>query len=130
MPELMGTFDALHSLYRGQLASATYSATDRKTLYRLISNAVESGTGPVLVYVRRDGEDTLFTTVNRDIHDELDVEWAQSPFRTDKPHHLGLGLALARRDLDLMGGSLDLTRTSRGETLVMARIPTAGADLG
>ena len=101
-----------------------------RTLCRLLSNAVESGTGTVLVYVRREGEDTLFTTVNRDVHAELDLEWAQSPFHTDKPHHLGLGLALARRDIALMGGSLVLTRTPRGEAVVMARVPTVGADLG
>ena len=94
-----------------------------RCLARLIENAVEAGPGYVLVNVRSDGGDTLFTTVNRDPHGHLDLNWAQMPFQTDKPHHLGLGLALAKRDLELMGGALSLTRTPRGEAVAMARIP-------
>ncbi|MEM7309972.1 MAG: hypothetical protein AAF682_25075 [Planctomycetota bacterium] len=96
-----------------------------RCLHRLVENAVEASTGYVLMNVREDDDATLFTTVNRDLHTQLDLEWAQAPFQTDKPRHLGLGLALAKRDIELLGGTLVLTRTPRGETVAMARVPNA-----
>ena len=92
-------------------------------LFRLIENAVEAGSGWVLVNVRNEGDSTEFVTLNRDPGEEFDWEWAQTPFQTDKPEHIGLGLALARRDIELMGGTLGLSRTPRGEAVAVVRIP-------
>ena len=94
-----------------------------KCLSRLVENALEAGSGEVLLSVRRDETETVFATLNRDVEVEIDWDWAVSAFRTNKPDHLGLGLTLVRRDVELMGGELELSRTPQGETSALVRVP-------
>ncbi len=94
-----------------------------KSLLRLIENAVEAGSSWVLINVRKEGDSTVFVTLNRDPGEEFDWDWAQAPFQTDKPEHIGLGLALAKRDVELLGGTLDLSRTPRGQAIAVVRVP-------
>ncbi|MCZ6597368.1 MAG: hypothetical protein O7B99_07015 [Planctomycetota bacterium] len=94
-----------------------------KCLSRLIENALEAGSGEVLLSVRRNETETVFATLNRDVRAEIDWDWALSAFRTNKPDHLGLGLTLVRRDVELMGGELELSHTPGGETSALVRVP-------
>lgn len=85
-------------------------------LRRLIENALEAGSGTVLVVARREGACTSFSVV--DDASGFGPDWQPTPFRTTKPNHLGLGLALTRRDVGLLGGRLEFLRTPGGETCV------------
>jgi signal transduction histidine kinase len=49
------------------------------------------------------------------------------PFATSKPRGLGMGLALARRTLDRLGGQIELTSRA-GETCAQVRLPVAAED--
>lgn len=86
-------------------------------LRRLIENALEAGSGPVLVVARREGVTTSFSVVD-DAAAGLAPDRQPAPFQTTKPNHLGLGLALTRRDVALLGGRLEFLRTPGGETCV------------
>jgi len=86
-------------------------------LRRLIENALEAGTGQVLVVARREPAGTSFS-VTDDASAALAPDWQATPFCTTKPNHLGLGLALTRRDVALLGGRLEFLRTPGGETCV------------
>jgi signal transduction histidine kinase len=96
-----------------------------RTLHRLLEAAVDSGSGHVLVSVRRENGATLFTTVSHESGGELDADLAgdSRPARTARARDLGL--ALARRDIARMGGELCLTRTPRGEIVAVAHVPDA-----
>ena len=98
-------------------------------LRRVVENALEATSGFVLINVKSEAGAVVFTTVNRHAGaagDGVDWEWAQSPFHTDKPDHLGLGLTIAHRDVELLGGTLELSCTPLGETIAVARIPLDG----
>lgn len=99
-----------------------------RTLQRLLEGAVETGSGHVLVSVRRECERTLFTTVSHGRDGEPCSDWASAPAEPVRPRLLDLGLSLARRDLERMGGELKLTRTPRGEIVAVAHVPDAFPD--
>ena len=87
-------------------------------LRRLLENALEAGTGPVLVVARREGGRTSFSVLDESGADAFGPEWHPTPFLTTKPNHIGLGLALTQRDVALLGGRLEFLRNPGGETCV------------
>lgn len=97
-----------------------------QALTRLVENALEAASGRILVNVKSEGDAIVFTTVNHRSRGGIDWEWAQTPFQTDKPDHLGLGLTIARRDIALLGGVLELSCTPLGETIARVRMPRTG----
>ncbi len=99
-----------------------------RTLFRLLEFGARSSSGHVLVSVRRDCGATLFTTV---IHADRDCATEHEPVAERRRRgHSALGLSIARRDLERMGGSLKLTDTPRGETVLVAKVPDAEAPQG
>jgi signal transduction histidine kinase len=92
-------------------------------LERLLRNAVEASDGEVLLTARREAGRLLLTIVNDAGATGLDPAWARAPFHTHKSHRLGLGLTLAARDVELLGGVLTLHRTPRGEVVAVVDLP-------
>ncbi len=86
-------------------------------LRRLLENALEASEGPVLVSARREGHEASFAVVDG-APSALDASFRPVPFRTTKPNHLGLGLALTQRDVALLHGRLEFLSTPGGETCV------------
>jgi len=88
-------------------------------LRRLIENALEAGSEQALVVARlHDGRASfaVFDDAAGFGHDGC------VPFRTTKPNHLGLGLALTRRDVELLQGQLEFLATPGGGTCVRITI--------
>lgn len=93
-------------------------------LRRLLENALEAGTGTVLVVARRTEESTSFSVLDENGADAFGPEWHPTPFLTTKPNHIGLGLALTQRDVALLGGRLEFLRNPGGETCVRITLPS------
>ncbi len=91
-------------------------------LRRLLENALEATDGSVLVIARLEGGAARFAVVD-DAPSALGPGWQPVPFRTTKPNHLGLGLALTQRDVALLNGSLEFLSNPGGETCVRITIP-------
>ena len=94
-----------------------------RSLRRILQNALEAGSDQVLVVSRGGAERTSFVIVN-DAADSFDPDWAVGAFHSSKRNHLGLGLALARRDLEQLGGRLEIGSGQTGETRVAVSVPT------
>ena len=93
-------------------------------LRRLIENALEAGSEQVLVVARREPDCASFAVFDDARGFGQDPQCV--PFRTTKPNHLGLGLVLTRRDVELLHGRLDFLSTPGGGTCV--RITIAADD--
>ena len=91
---------------------------------RLIENALEAGSPQVLVVSRREENGATFSVVD-DAPSLLDEERAREPFHSTKSSHLGLGLHLVERDLELLGGRLELSVSPHGTTRAEIRLPEA-----
>lgn len=91
-------------------------------LRRVIENALEAATDQVLLTVRQDDEFTTFSVIDHSAK-SFDPHRAITPFHSTKSNHMGLGLALTRRDLGLVGGSLRIERTKREDTTVSLSVP-------
>ncbi len=100
-----------------------------RVLHRLIENSLEAGSEQVLLIVRPEGQRWCFSVVD-DAAVPFDADWAVSAFHSTKHNHLGLGLALAKRDLALIGGTLEFRRTHRGETCATVTIPRTAEGKG
>ncbi|MFT5688784.1 MAG: CheY-like chemotaxis protein [Planctomycetota bacterium] len=61
--------------------------------------------------------------VNESAHG-FDTEWATQAFHSTKPNRLGLGLTLARRDVQLLGGDLHIEALASGAVRVALSLPT------
>lgn len=92
------------------------------SLRRLVLNALEAGSEQVLLVARREEEATRFTVVD-DAPEKIDVEWAMPAFRSTRRNHLGLGLAIAKRDVALLLGKIDFAVSKTGDKLVTVTIP-------
>ena len=97
-----------------------------RTVERLLANATEASGGEVLVSARCEDRCVQVSIINTGGAPDFDPTWAQAPFRSNKPQHLGLGLALAKRDVEALGGTLVFARTPRGETVVTVQVPDPG----
>jgi len=91
-------------------------------LRRLIDNALANLDEWLLLSARVEGREARFSIVEG----VDDGSYRGHSFREMPPHRsaaLELGLALARRDLARMGGSLQVTHTQLGNTCVTVRVP-------
>ena len=96
-----------------------------RALERLLRNAIEASESPALITARRAGRgegQALFAVFNEGRGVDLDPD-AVVPFHTTKKNHIGLGLTLAVRDVELLGGSLSLVRTPGGEIAATVSLP-------
>ena len=91
-------------------------------LRRLMENALEAGCEHVLLVSRLEPESATFSVID-DAPRAFDPAWALEAFHTTKPNRLGLGLALTRRDVQLMDGRLEFLSTPGGETCARIAIP-------
>jgi two-component system cell cycle sensor histidine kinase PleC len=108
----------------------------RQILLNLVSNAVKftpSG-GSVTVRLAIDGSDAVLTVADTGIGMSVeDVATALAPFGqidsayTRRHEGTGLGLPLARRLAELLGGSLALESAPGRGTTATVRMPTAAA---
>lgn len=98
-------------------------------LNSLLSNALEATTegGHVRMLARHQPDGVLLevTDSGRGIAPER-LSQVFRPFHTDKPRGLGLGLALVRRTLQRLGGSIEL-ESRPGRTTARVRLPAAQA---
>ena len=95
-------------------------------LRRLVENAIEAGSDQVLLVVRRENGHTSFSVIDG-AASSFDADWALEAFNSTKRNHLGLGLAIAHRDVEALGGTLELLRSPQNETSVVVTIPDAAA---
>jgi len=93
-----------------------------RDLRHLLENALEASSHDVLVVVHRGAGRTRFTVVDGSGRD-FDEDWARSAFHSTKQNHLGLGLAIAARDVALMNGTLEIQNTPNGETIATITVP-------
>jgi len=107
-------------------APATWSldgARIRQVIVNLIDNAVAAGP-PVVVGVRTDNRQLVIEVSDHGpgVPAE-DREKIFEPFFTGKTQGTGLGLAVARRVVELHGGTLTIHTSPRGGALFRAEIP-------
>lgn len=92
-----------------------------RALARILEHVLAAGSERALMRARNDAGSVAFAIVGDGA--AIDPGAAMLPFAQTGEHDLGLGLFLARRDLELLGGSLELSRTPLGDTCAIARIP-------
>ena len=90
-------------------------------LRRLLENALEATEEVALVVARIEHGAASFSVVD-DAPNAFGPDWKPVPFRTTKPNHLGLGLALTQRDIALLNGDLEFLTTPGGGTCVRITI--------
>lgn len=93
-----------------------------RALRRLIDNALEAGSDTVLVLARQDSRHTTFTVIDG-AAGAFDPQWAEEPFHSTKPNHMGLGLTLTRRDVVLLDGQLELRVGADRRTRAVVTVP-------
>ena len=98
-----------------------------RNLRRVIDNSFEAGAGRVLVSAKLVGRERLEVSVVDDGPRDFDPRPCRRSFQTTKPNHLGLGLSIVERDLALVRGSLEITRSPMRYTRVVLTIPGQSA---
>ena len=92
-----------------------------KSLANIAENCIEASAHPVLLRVQRQDAGFTFTIVGRSVK-EFNFEEALEPFITEKRGHVGLGLTIAARNLERLGGELIVrtgsSRATRFEVFV------------
>jgi signal transduction histidine kinase len=91
-------------------------------LRRLVENALEASDDLVLLLARIVDGHATFSVLDGS-RSELGPDWRPTPFRTTKPNHMGLGLTLTQRDVELLGGTLEFPSNPNGRTCVRISIP-------
>jgi two-component system, NtrC family, sensor histidine kinase HydH len=100
----------------------------QQVLNSLLSNALEASGPQATVTVRAQPEPT---SVRIEVHDHGDGIPAEHlanvfrPFYTTKPRGLGMGLALVKRVLDRLGGSIEIDSAPGRGTSVVLHLPLA-----
>ncbi len=94
-------------------------------LRRLAENALEAGSEHVLLVGRLAERQATFSVID-DARRGFEAAPMLAAFRTTKPNHLGLGLTLTQRDVELMQGRLEFLPTVAGETCVRITVPAPG----
>ena len=98
----------------------------RQVLTNLISNAVQAGDGRVQVSVARvDGQLVYEVRDHGEGIAAEDLGRIFEPFYTKRVRGTGLGLAVARRLVELHGGSIDADNAPGGGARFRVRIPSA-----
>lgn len=98
-----------------------------KALARLIANALESSSEPVLVHARCQGHWATLAILDQSAAPGLSLRAPPEPFRSTKPGRMGLGLHLAWRSIAALGGALSVQPRSAGGTRVWLSIPLQSA---
>jgi len=144
-PQLMPLRCTMDELARGARASLperdrdriwiAHEARDRqlvvdgplltRCLTRLMENALQAGSDRVLLRIRREAGFSVFSVVDRAPDSGFELDRAGQPFRSTRLGQLGLGLTLAVRDVELMGGTLHAERTPLGDTCMHLAVPDA-----
>jgi two-component system sensor histidine kinase HydH len=96
----------------------------REVLANLLDNAAQAGEGPIVLSVTLDEGDLVYAV--RDHGHGVppeDLERIFEPFTTTRTHGTGLGLAVARRFIELHGGALTAENATGGGARFTARIP-------
>lgn len=91
-------------------------------LRRLLENALEASSELVLVVTRQENGRTSFTILD-DGQEPLDLDRTHATFRTTRPNQLGLGIELARRDVESMLGELEFLACPGGGKLARLIVP-------
>jgi signal transduction histidine kinase len=92
----------------------------------LLSNAAEATQpgGCIRLHSRRDGAAALIEVGDDGVGIERErLPQVTKPFHTSKPGDLGMGLALAQRVAQRLGGSLDIDSAPGAGTRVRLRLP-------
>ena len=98
----------------------------RQVLVNLLENAAEAGGGPIEARVARDGRSLVIA-----IRDhgpgiaEADLPRIFEPFFTRRIHGTGLGLAVAKRMVDLHGGTLTARNAAGDGAELLITLPRA-----
>jgi two-component system sensor histidine kinase HydH len=96
----------------------------RQVLINLIENAAEMSEGRVAVRVAREDRDLVVTVRDRGPGiAEADLEHVFEPFFTKRTRGTGLGLAVARRLIDLHGGAITADNAPGGGAIFTITLP-------
>ncbi len=86
-------------------------------LSHLLEGALESSRGPVLLQVRPERDEIVFAVVRED------SDGPGGEMSTSRNASLGLGMALARRDLDRIGARMEFERSEQGRACLRIWVP-------
>jgi len=95
-----------------------------KSLASIASNAIEASANPVLLRVQKQDKGFAFSIVGHSL-EQFDFTDALQPFITEKRGHVGLGLTLAARTFELLGGELLVRTGASRATRFEAYIPNS-----
>jgi two-component system sensor histidine kinase HydH len=108
-------------------APATWSLDGvrlRQVLENLLRNAEQASPGEVTAAVRVDGDRLIFTVSDRGAGiAEGETERIFEPFHTTKTRGVGLGLTVARRVVELHGGTITARNRPEGGAVLEIEIP-------
>lgn len=90
-------------------------------LGHLLQAAFATGGDSVLLQARREHDEAVFSIVQEG--PGVPVAGSPAPGESATDAAVRLGVALARRDVDRLGGSLSIERTPRGCTCALVRVP-------
>ncbi|MFT5284040.1 MAG: signal transduction histidine kinase [Planctomycetota bacterium] len=93
-----------------------------RSLAHLASNAIECSENPVLLRVQRNETGFSFSLVGHG-QSLFNVADAAEPFASTKLGHVGLGLTLAIRDIQRLGGELQVRTGSAVSTRFVVQVP-------
>ncbi|MEY8877886.1 MAG: PAS domain-containing sensor histidine kinase, partial [Leptothrix sp. (in: b-proteobacteria)] len=102
----------------------------QQVLNSLLSNALEACGPQATVTVKATTRDDAVMIAVEDHGDGIPADQLADvfrPFYTTKPRGLGMGLALVKRVLDRLGGSVDIRSAPGQGTTVTLHLPIAGA---
>jgi signal transduction histidine kinase len=100
-----------------------------RSIVRLVENALEAGSGPVMLHVsgpRSADTACSFSIVGRG-SEPFDLGEMSRPFRSERRGQLGLGLTLALRDVERIGGHLSVDAHPDGTTRFRVELDRACA---
>ena len=108
-------------------APATWSVDGvrlRQVLENLLRNAEQASPGEVTAAVRVDGDHLIFTVSDRGAGiADGEAERIFEPFHTTKTRGVGLGLTVARRVVELHGGTITARNRPEGGAVLEVAIP-------
>jgi signal transduction histidine kinase len=106
---------------------------DRTLLGRAITNLIENGLhampagGRFAMAVQREGNDVVLTVADTGVGmDQEALERAFEPYFSTKATGTGLGLPIARRNVELNGGTIAVDSARGRGTTVTVRMPAVG----